>query len=168
MDRENKKQLVEEYKALLSEATLVVLSRPISMTVEDSEELRAKARELGAKYKVARNSQARIAFKETPFMSLAESIKGSISITWSEDPIAAAKVIAGFEKSSRKIEIVSGSLDGKELSVDEIRALSSLPSLDVLRAKIIGLLQAPAGKVAGALYNSASYVPKTILAYARK
>lgn len=168
MNREDKKQLVEEYKTFLADATLVVLSQPNGMTVADSEELRVKARELGVNHKVARNSQAKIAFNESSFTFLADSVKGSISITWSDDPIAAAKIIAEFEKSSKKIKIVAGSLDGKELSVEEIRSLAALPSLDVLRAKIIGLLQAPAGKVAGTLYSGVSYLPKTILAYAKK
>ena len=149
MNRIEKAELIETLKTSFGAATSVVVTHQTGMTVAESSELRQKMREAGATYKVTKNRVTKLALQGTQFEGLAEFFSGPTAVSTSADATAAAKTIFEFTKTSEKVSIVGGGLDGKTLSKEEVIALAKLPSLNELRGKIVGILQAPAGKVAG-------------------
>lgn len=166
MNREEKSELIETLQATLSEATTVVVTHQSGMTVAESTELRAKMREAGAGYKVTKNRVTRIALQETKFKELEGLFTGPTAMGSSADPVAAAKVLVDFAKENDKLSIVGGSLDGKILDKAGVEALAKMPSLDELRAKLVGLLNAPATKVARVAQAPASQLARVIQARA--
>ena len=166
MNREEKSELIETLQATLSEATTVVVTHQSGMTVAESTELRAKMREAGAGYKVTKNRVTRIALQDTKFKELEGLFTGPTAMGSSADPVAAAKVLVDFAKENDKLSIVGGSLDGKILDKAGVEALAKMPSLDELRAKLAGLLNAPATKVARVAQAPASQLARVIQARA--
>ena len=166
MNREEKTELIETLQATLSEATTVVVTHQSGMTVAESTELRAKMREAGAGYKVTKNRVTRIALHDTKFKELEGLFTGPTAMGSSADPVAAAKVLVDFAKENDKLSIVGGSLDGKILDKAGVEALAKMPSLDELRAKLVGLLNAPATKVARVAQAPASQLARVIQARA--
>ncbi len=166
MNREEKTQLIETLQSTLSEATTVVVTHQTGMTVAESTDLRIKMREAGASYKVTKNRITRIALQETKFENLSDLFTGPTAMGTSADPVAAAKILVDFAKSNNKLTIVGGSLDGKVLDKDGVVSLASMPSLDELRAKLVGLLNAPATKVARVAQAPASQLARVIKARA--
>ncbi|MGB1983121.1 MAG: 50S ribosomal protein L10 [Candidatus Puniceispirillaceae bacterium] len=166
MNREEKTQLIETLQSTLSEATTVVVTHQTGMTVAESTELRVKMREAGASYKVTKNRITRIALQDTKFENLTDLFTGSTAMGASADPVAAAKVLVDFAKSNDKLTIVGGSLDGKVLDKAGVTSLASMPSLDELRAKLVGLLNAPATKLARVSQAPASQLARVIKARA--
>jgi len=166
MNREEKSELIETLQATLSEATTVVVTHQSGMTVAESTELRAKMREAGAGYKVTKNRVTRIALQDTKFKELEGLFTGPTAMGSSADPVAAAKVLVDFAKENDKLSIVGGSLDGKILDKAGVEALAKMPSLDELRAKLVGLLNAPATKVARVAQAPASQLARVIQARA--
>ena len=118
------------------------------MTVTQSTDLRNKMRDAGASYKVAKNRLAMIALDGTDYGSLADLLTGPTALATSTDPVAAAKAVVEFAKTNDQFEIVGGAMGKTVLDADGVKALASLPSLDELRAKLVGLLVAPATKIA--------------------
>ena len=147
---------------------MVVITRNLGMTVAQSTALRVKMRDAGAAYKVAKNSLAKLAIQDTPYVGLGDYFTGPTALSTSIDPVAAAKVIVEFAKNNDKIEIVGGGLGGVVLSPDGIKALATMPSLDELRAKLIGLVQAPATKLAQLATAPAAKLARVFAAYAEK
>ena len=166
MNREEKSELIETLQATLSEATTVVVTHQSGMTVAESTELRTKMREAGAGYKVTKNRVTRIALQDTKFKELEGLFTGPTAMGSSADPVAAAKVLVDFAKENDKLSIVGGSLDGKILDKAGVEALAKMPSLDELRAKLVGLLNAPATKVARVAQAPASQLARVIQARA--
>ena len=118
------------------------------MTVAEADALRNKIREAGASIRVTKNRIAKLAVKDTNFENLADMFKGPIIMAYAPDPIAACKACVEYAKENEKFVVVGGALSDKALTLDEIKQLASIPSMDELRAKLIGLLQAPAAKMA--------------------
>lgn len=148
MNREEKTELLAELNGIFKGAESVVLAEYIGLTVAEAEALRKKIREAGASLRVTKNRIARLALKDTKFEGLADLFKGPVVMAYANDPIAACKACVQFAKENEKLVIVGGALSDKMLTMDEIKELASIPSMDELRAKLIGLLQAPASKVA--------------------
>ena len=148
MNREEKTELLAELNGIFKGAESVVLAEYIGLTVAEAEALRKKIREAGASLRVTKNRIARLALKDTKFEGLADLFKGPVVMAYASDPIAACKACVQFAKENEKLVIVGGALSDKMLTMDEIKELASIPSMDELRAKLIGLLQAPASKVA--------------------
>ena len=141
---EEKKQIVSSLAEQLKSAVSGVLVDYCGLTVEDDTELRNKLRAAGVEYKVIKNTLTRFAAKEVGFDELDPVLNGPTSLAVSyDDPVAPAKVIADFAKGNEKLEIKSGFLDGKVISLDEIKQLANTPSKDVLIAKIMGSLNSP-------------------------
>ena len=151
MNRSEKAEAIVELNQIFKDANLMVVTRQSGLTVQEVTDLRRKVRAAGASYKVAKNRLTLRALEGTPFKALGSLFKGPTAIAYSKDPVAAAKVIAAFAKDNEKLSIVGGALGENTLDVAGVQALATLPSLDALRGKIIGLLQAPATKVAGVL-----------------
>ena len=148
MDRSKKADAVAQLNEVFNQAGVVVVTRNLGLTVAQSTELRTKMREAGASYKVAKNRLAKLALKDTDYVGIEEFLSGPTALAWSEDPVAAAKAAVDFAKSNDKLEIVGGSMGTQVLDEAGIKALASMPSLDELRGKIVGLVNAPATKVA--------------------
>ena len=148
MNREEKTELLAELNGIFQGAESVVLAEYIGLTVAEAEALRKKIREAGASLRVTKNRIARLALKDTKFEGLADLFKGPVVMAYANDPIAACKACVQFAKENEKLVIVGGALSDKMLTLNEIKDLASIPSMDELRAKLIGLLQAPASKVA--------------------
>ncbi len=151
MNRSEKAEAIVELNQIFKDANLMVITRQSGLTVQEVTDLRRKIRAAGASYKVTKNRLTLRALEGTAFTALGPMFTGPTAIAYSEDPVAAAKVVAAFAKGNEKLTIVGGSLGGETLDVAGVQALATLPSLDALRGKIIGLLQAPATKVAGVL-----------------
>ncbi len=168
MDREQKTQAVAELSRTFSEVGVVVVTRNLGMTVTQSTDLRNKMREAGAAYKVSKNRLARIALDGTDYNLLGDMLTGPVALATSVDPVAAAKVAVDFAKTNDKFEIVGGAMGAITLDIDGIKALATLPSLDELRAKIVGLIAAPATKLATITQAPAAQLARVLSAYAEK
>lgn len=167
MDRSQKAESVASLNAVFNEVGVVVITRNLGLSVAQSTALRAKIREAGATYKVAKNSLAKLAIKDTDYVGLNDMLTGPTALASSVDPVAAAKAVVEFAKTTDKIEIVGGSMGTQVLSADGIKALAALPSLDELRGTIIGLVQAPATKIAQLATAPAAKLARVFGAYAK-
>lgn len=148
MNREEKTELLNMLHEVFSNAESVVITEYLGLTVAEADELRNKVRDAGASLRVTKNRIARLAVKDTKFEGLADLFKGPVALAYANDPIAACKACVEFAKTNEKLVIVGGALSDKALTLDEIKELAAIPSMDELRAKLVGLLQAPAAKLA--------------------
>jgi large subunit ribosomal protein L10 len=168
MDRLQKADSVAQLNAVFNEVGVVVITRNLGMTVAQSTALRGKIRDAGATYKVAKNSLAKLAIADTDYVGIGDFLSGPTAIATSVDPVAAAKAVVDFAKTTDKIEIVGGSMGSQVLDAAGVKALASMPSLDELRAKLIGLVQAPATKLAQLSTAPAAKLARVFAAYADK
>ncbi len=166
MDRSQKSDSVASLNAVFNEAGVVVVTRNLGMSVAQSTVLRTKIREAGATYKVAKNRLAKLAIKDTNYTGLADLLSGPTALASSADPVAAAKAIVDFAKTNDKLEIVGGSMGTQVLTPEGVKALASLPSLDALRSTLIGLVLAPATKIAQLTTAPAAKLARVFGAYA--
>jgi large subunit ribosomal protein L10 len=166
MDRSQKTEAVAELNAVFNEVGVVVVTRNLGMSVAQSTDLRNKMREAGASYKVAKNRLAKLALKDTDYVGIEEFLSGPTALAWSEDPVAAAKAAVDFAKSNDKLEIVGGSMGTQVLDEAGVKALASMPSLDELRGTIVGLINAPATKIAQVVNAPANKLARVFGAYA--
>lgn len=148
MNREEKTELLNEMNSVISGSESIVISHYRGLTVAEMGELRKKARELGAELRVTKNRITRLALKGTKFEALDDLFKGPTIMAYSADPISACKLCVEFAKANEKFLVVGGALSSGTLSMAEIERLATIPSMDELRAKIIGLLQAPGAALA--------------------
>lgn len=168
MDRGAKEALVTQLHQSLSAAAIVVVTQQKGLTVAETTRLRREMRAAGASFKVAKNRLARLALKGTAFESLGDKLKGPTGLAYSTDPVAAARVAVNYAKTNDKLSILGGAMSGQVLDAAGVDALSKLPSLDELRGKLIGLIQAPATKIAGVLAAPAGQLARVFGAYAKK
>jgi len=166
MNRSEKTEAVEALSATFNEAAVVVVTRNAGLTVSDAGELRSKMREAGAAFKVSKNRLAKIALKDTQYESLADLLTGPTGLATSTDPVAAAKIAVEFAKANDKLEIVGGAMGDTVLDIDGVKALASLPSLDEIRGTLVGLVQAPATKIAQLSTAPAAKLARVFGAYA--
>ena len=165
MDRAQKEAAVAGLNQTLGGVNLVVVTHQTGLTVYESMTLRRKVREAGASFKVTKNRLTRLALEGTKFQALQSLMTGPTALAFSEDPVAAAKVCVEFAKKNEKLTIIGGALGEQLLDVNGVQALAKLPSLDELRGKLVGLLQAPATKVAVVLQAPAGQLARVISAY---
>lgn len=168
MDRSQKAEAVAALTATFNEAGVVVVTRNLGMTVAQSTVLRTKMRDAGAQFKVSKNTLARLAIADTDYAGIDDLLVGPVALATSVDPVAAAKVAIDFAKTNDRLEIVGGSMGAQVLNPEGIKALASLPSLDELRGRLIGLIQAPATKIAQVIVAPASKLARVFNAYAEK
>jgi len=168
VNREEKAQQIDALNQTLAATTLVVVTRQSGLTVAEVSDLRRKMRAGGASYKVTKNRLARLALKGTKFEGIDPLFVGPTAVAVSKDPVAAAKVAVDFAKDNEKLTIVGGALGEKLLDAEGVKALAGLPSLDQLRAKLLGLLQAPATKIAGVLAAPAGQLARVLKAHSEK
>jgi large subunit ribosomal protein L10 len=168
MDRSEKADLVEELKRVFTDTSVVVVTRNLGLTVAQSTDLRLKMRDAGAQFKVTKNRLALIALEESRYKPIGDLLTGPTALATSGDPVAAAKVAVDFAKTTDRFEIVGGAMGDTLLDVNGIRALAALPSLDQLRETIVGLVQAPASKIARTVNEPGAQLARIFSAYAAK
>jgi large subunit ribosomal protein L10 len=168
VDRAEKKELVATLNEAFKATEVVVVAHYSGLTVAQMQTLRKQMKQAGASVKVAKNRLAKIALEGTDVAAIAPLLKGPTVIAFSGDPVAAPKVAVDFAKTNEQFVILGGSMGKTALNPDGVKALASLPSLDELRAKIVGLVQAPATKIAQVLNAPATKVARVVQAYASK
>ena len=168
MDRAEKKELVATLNAVFKDANVVVVAHYSGLTVVQMQTLRRQMKQAGAAVRVAKNRLAKIALDGTDVATIAPLLKGPTLIAYSGDPVAAPKVAVDFAKANEKFVILGGAMGKTALNPDGVKALAALPSLDELRAKIVGLVQAPATKIAQVVTAPAAKVARVVQAYASK
>jgi large subunit ribosomal protein L10 len=164
VNRQEKAELIETLQNTLNASSTVVVTHQVGMTVAESSDLRVKMREAGAGFKVTKNRIAKLALKGTRYEELDGMFTGPTAIGTSEDPVAAAKALVDFAKDNDKLTIIGGSMDGKTLDKAGVEALAKMPSLDELRGRLVGLIQAPAAKIARVTQAPAGKVARVIKA----
>jgi len=168
VDRAAKKEMVTELSEVFKASGVVVVAHYAGLTVAEMQILRRQMKQAGASVKVAKNRLAKIALDGTDAAAVGPLLKGPTVIAYSGDPVAAPKVAIDFAKGHEKFVILGGTMGKTALNPDGVKALASLPSLDELRAKIVGLIQAPATKIAQVIVAPAAKVARVVQAYASK
>ncbi len=166
MNRTQKAEMVESLKAVFTNPGVVVVTHYSGLTVRDMTALRNQMAEAGAQFRVIKNRLAKIALEETPCAGIRDLFSGPTAIAFSEDPVAAPKVAASFAKENEHLIILGGIMGETVLDVDGVKALAELPSLDELRAKLVGMISTPATRIAGVLQAPAGQLARVMSAYA--
>jgi large subunit ribosomal protein L10 len=167
VERARKKEIVDGLHEALSDASVVVVTQHNGMTVAEATVLRRSMLAAGANFRVTKNRLALRALDGTPYEGLRDLFTGPTAVATSADPVAAAKAAVDYAKKNDKLVVIGGAMGGQRLDADGIKALATLPSLDELRGKLIGLIQAPATKVAGVLQAPAGQLARVFGAYAK-
>ncbi len=168
MDRTEKREFVSSLAAVFAETSMVVVTQNKGLTVAEVTDLRRRMRAAGAHFKVAKNRLAVLALDGTNFNGIAPLLKGPTALAWARDPVAVSKVAVDFAKINEKLVLIGGSLGTQMLSADGVRALAELPSLDALRAGLLGMLSTPATRIAGVLAAPAGQLARVFAAYAKR
>ena len=168
MDRSQKEELVASLHRVFEEAAIVVVTHYSGLTVADMGDLRDRMRAEGASFKVTKNRLTRRALEGTKFQDLRDLFTGPTAIAYSENPVSAAKVAVNFAKDNGNLVVLGGAIGAERLDVDRVKALAALPSLDELRAKFVGLINAPATRIVGVLQAPAGQIARVLGAYAEQ
>ncbi len=162
MKRSEKKDFVSKLKEEISNSSSIIVAEYSGLTVNESEILRKEMRANGAKFKVTKNRLTKLAIAETQFKDISDLFKGPTALAYSTDPVAPAKVAVDFEKKYEKFNIIGGAYNGEKIDKDKIDFLAKLPSLDELRGKLIGLISAPAQKIASIAIEPGSQIARLL------
>ena len=168
MDRAAKRELIDSLHGALKSTGVVVVAHNTGMVAAQSADFRSKVKAAGGTVKVTKNKLAQLALKDTDAEKLSGLMKGPVILAFSKDPIAAAKAAVTYAKGNDKLVILGGAMGKTILDANGVRALAELPSLDELRAKIIGLLNAPATKIARTVKEPGAMLARVIQAKAAK
>lgn len=168
MDRAEKQELVTTLTEVFQSTSVVVVAHYSGLTVAQMSRLRRQMKAEGATVKVAKNRLAKIALEGSDVAHVASLLKGPTVIAYSSDPVAAPKVAVEFAKANDKFVILGGAMGKTALNADGVKALATMPSLDELRAKLVGLIQAPATKIAQLTTAPAAKLARVFGAYAKQ
>jgi large subunit ribosomal protein L10 len=166
--RAKKVEIVGSLRAAFNDAGVVVVTHFQGMSVAEVTELRREMREVGARFRVTKNRLAKIALADTAYSPIADLFRGPTAIAYSADPVAAPKAAVSFAKKNDKLVIIGGGLGGALLTAEQVKALADLPSLDQLRATLIGLLTTPAARLVGVLQAPAGQLARVLAARAEQ
>jgi large subunit ribosomal protein L10 len=167
VERSRKEEIVNDLHGALNEANMVVVTHHNGLTVAEATELRRSMREVGAGFRVTKNRLALRALDGTQYEGLRDLFNGPTAVATSEDPVSAAKAAVDFAKKNDKLVVIGGAMGETRLDADGVKQLASLPSLDELRAKIVGMIQTPATRVAGVLQAPAGQLARVFSAYGK-
>jgi large subunit ribosomal protein L10 len=168
LDRTEKRAFVDSLGSVFAQTSFVLVAQNKGLTVADVSELRRRMRAAGATYKVAKNRLATLALEGTRFQGVSPLLKGPTALAWSTDPVAVAKTAVEFAKTNDKFVVLGGALGTQTLDATGVKALAELPSLETLRAQLVGLIQTPATRIAGILQAPGGQVARVLSAYAKK
>lgn len=166
MERAQKQKVVETLRAALSDTACIVVTHQRGLTVAEVTQLRRQMRGAGAGFRVTKNRLARRALLGTRFEALSPLFIGPTAIAFSRDPVAAAKIAVEFANRNDKLTIIGGGLSGRQIDAAGVKELASLPSLDELRARLIGLITTPASRIAAVLQAPAGQLARLMAAQA--
>ena len=162
MNRSEKKDFVENLKNEFNNSSSVIVAHYSGLTVNQAEDLRKEMRNNGAKFKVTKNRLAKLALEGTQFKDIVNLFSGPTAIAYSNDPVAPAKVAVNFEKKFENFKIIGGGYEGEKIDLDKINFLATLPSIDELRGKLIGLIMTPAQKIAFAIKEPSAQLARLV------
>jgi large subunit ribosomal protein L10 len=168
VERAEKTELVASLNKVFKDAAVVVVAHNKGLTVNQVNDLRNKMAQAGATVKVAKNSLAKLALDGTDAAGLKALFTGPTMLAYANDPVAAPKVAADFAKANEKFVLLGGSLGKTTMDANGVKALASLPSLNELRAKLLGMIQTPATRIAGVVAAPAGQLARVLNAYATK
>jgi len=168
VERAEKREVVTALHDSLAKTGVVVVAHYAGLTVADMTKLRSDMRSAGGQVKVAKNRLVKLALEGTDAKGIADLLKGPTCLAFSEDPVAAPKVAVKFAKGNEKFIILGGAMGTQVLDAKGVNSLASLPSLDELRGKLIGLIQAPASKIARIVNEPGSQLARVFGAYGNK
>ena len=168
MDRAEKKEAVASLNEVFKKTSVVVVAHYSGLTVAQMQTLRRQMRQAGASVQVAKNRLAKIALEGTDVASIGPLLKGPTLIAYSDDPVAAPKAAVAFAKDNDKLVILGGAMGATALNTEGVKSLATMPSLDELRATLVGLIQAPATKIAQLTTAPAAKLARVFGAYANK
>lgn len=168
MERAEKKELVATLNQVFKSTGVIVVAHNKGLTVNQVNDLRNKMAQAGATVKVAKNRLAKLALDGTDAAGIKDLFAGPTMVAYAADPVSAPKVAAAFAKTNEKFVILGGALGKTVMDASAVKALADLPSLDQLRGKIIGLIQAPATRIAGVLAAPGGQIARVINAHATK
>ena len=167
MDRTQKAEFVASLASVFAETSMVVVTHNKGLTVTEATDLRRRMRAAGATYRVAKNRLAALALDGTRFDGIKPMLKGPTALAWSQDPVAVAKAAVEFARTNEKFVLLGGALGTQTLNAEGVKALAELPSLDELRARLVGMLQTPATRIAAVLQAPAGQLARVFGAYAK-
>jgi large subunit ribosomal protein L10 len=168
VDRSEKAAFIDALNAVFADTSFVLVGRNTGLTVADVSDLRRRMRAAGATYKVAKNRLALRALDGTKFDGIAPLLRGPTALAWSKDPVAVAKTAVEVARTNDKFVILGGALGSQTLNPDGVKALAELPSLETLRAQLVGLIQTPATRIAGVLQAPGGQIARVLAAFAEK
>jgi large subunit ribosomal protein L10 len=168
VDRTEKEELVSQMHQVFEDSSIIVVAHYSGLTVAEMGELRTQVRDAGANFKVTKNRLTRLALEGTKFKGLQDLFIGPTAIAYSDDPVAAAKATVNFAKTNEKLVVLGGALGEEILDVNAVKSLATLPSLDEIRGKIVGLLNAPATKIVGVVQAPAGQLTRVISAHSKQ
>ena len=166
MNKSQKEHVVQELGEVFSGSAMVVVVHYRGLSVTDMTELRNRVRKAGASIRVTKNSLARLALVGTPCEGIGEMLTGPVALAFSDEPVGVAKALCNFAKENDNLVVLGGSMDAAALDAAGVRRLATLPSLDELRGKLIGLLTAPASKIARTVAEPGAQLARVVQAYA--
>ena len=167
MKRSEKKEFVQKLKDEINSSSSVIVAHYSGLTVDESNQLRSEMRNNGARFKVTKNRLTKLALEQTQFKDIADLFTGPTAIAYSDNPVAPAKVAVNFEKKIEKFKIIGGGFDGEKINLEKINFLATLPSLDELRGQIVGLISAPAQKIASIVKEPAGQMARLVSAQSK-
>jgi large subunit ribosomal protein L10 len=169
ISKQRKNEMVSEYVDWINQSRAMIVSEYVGLSMKQIDELRAKLRETGGEFHIIKNTLGRVAFQEAGLPAPEEMLEGSTAICFAyQDAPSIAKVMAEYAKSSDFLKIKGGYLDKRAIGAEEVKALAELPPLPVMRAQLLGVLSAPAGKLVRTLAEPARQVAAVLKAYAEK
>lgn len=168
MDRAEKREMVASLNGIFTDAGVVVVAHYGGLSVAKMTDLRAKMREAGGSVKVAKNRLAKLALDGTDAAHIADLFEGQTLIAYSDDPVSAPKVASAFAKENEQFVLIGGAMGATHLDADGVKALATMPSLDELRAKILGMINTPATRIAQVVNAPAGGLARVVQAYADK
>ena len=168
MDRAEKHEFVATLHRVFQDAAIVIVTHYTGLTVAQLNKLRVNVRGVGGNVKVTKNRLVQRAIEGTPYQLLGPLFNGPTAIAYANDPVAVAKVAVEYAKANTKLVLLGGAVGQQQLDADGVKVLATLPSLDVLRATIIGLIRTPPTRVAGVLQAPAAQLARVLAAYAEK
>ena len=163
MKRSEKNDFVQNLKEDLNNSSSVIVAHYAGLSVNETDDLRKAMRNNGAKFKVTKNRLTKLALVDTQYESITDLFNGPTAIAYSNDPVAPSKVAVDFEKKFKNFKIIGGSFEGEKIDQTKINFLATLPSLDGIRGKLIGLISGPAQKIASVLEAPAGQLTRLLI-----
>ena len=168
MERAQKREVVTALHDVFADTGVIVIAHYAGLTVAQMTQLRSEMKSAGGQVKVAKNRLAKLALEGTDAKGIADLMRGPTCIAYSADPVAAPKIAVKFAKGNDKFVILGGAMGTTVLDAQGVSALASLPSLDELRSTLIGLIQAPASKIARTINEPGAQLARVVAAFGRK